>query len=94
VDFPAPCAREVAAALGAMGIETRGLYSPPVHRHPAYLAYQCGEPMVNTERMSLFTLSLPCHGAMEVRDVDHIVRVAADVVRESAASSGDVHNSG
>jgi len=80
VMLPQPRVRELVADLAAAGIESRRLYVPPVHRHPAYLGYQCAEPMVNGERMSTHSLSLPCHGAMTPADVDQIVSLIANVL--------------
>ena len=78
---PVPRAGEMAAALADQGIESRRLYNPPVHRHPAYLGYKCAEPMVHTERMSACSLSLPCHGAMRPEDVEEVVAVLGNVLR-------------
>jgi dTDP-4-amino-4,6-dideoxygalactose transaminase len=79
VMLPQPRVRELEGKLADAGIETRRLYVPPVHRHPAYLGYQCAEPMVNGESLSTHSLSLPCHGSMTEADVEEIGSILAHV---------------
>ena len=80
VMLPRPRVRDLMLRLAAAGIESRRLYVPPVHRHPAYIGYQCAEPMINGELLSTHSLSLPCHSAMTDADVDEVVSVIANVV--------------
>jgi dTDP-4-amino-4,6-dideoxygalactose transaminase len=77
--LPQPRVRELEAKLAAAGIETRRLYVPPVHHHPAYVGYPCAEPMVNGEAISTHSLSLPCHGSMTGDDVEEIGSILAYV---------------
>jgi dTDP-4-amino-4,6-dideoxygalactose transaminase len=76
--LPRPAVRELAARLAAAGVESRRLYVPPVHRHPAYVGYQCAEEMIHSECLSTHSLSVPCHGAMTEAEVDDIASIVND----------------
>src|SRR5262249_10817764 len=68
-----PIVDQLVAQLTSSGIESRRLYLPPVHRHPAYVGYGCAEPLIHSERLWTHSLSLPCHGSMTEADVEEVV---------------------
>ncbi len=81
ISFHRPVVNKVVTRLSSAGIESRRLYLPPVHRHPAYVGYSCAEPLVQSEHLWAHSLSLPCHGSMSQRDVEEIVSLVAEAVR-------------
>ena len=60
--------------LAAAGFESRRLYIPPVHRHPAYLGFPCAEPLHQCEVLASRSLSLPCHFLMTPDDVQRMMQ--------------------
>lgn len=64
--FHEPQAKEFQQKLAQQNIETRRLYIPPVHRHPAYQHFPSAEPMNNCEKLSTGSLSFPAHFKFQV----------------------------
>ncbi len=50
---------ELAAALAAENVDTRKYYMPPIHKQTAYLPFYKGQPLPNTDWLSIHSLSLP-----------------------------------
>lgn len=50
---------ELAVALAAENVDTRKYYEPPIHRQTAYLEFDTGNPLTNTNWLSAHSLSLP-----------------------------------
>jgi dTDP-4-amino-4,6-dideoxygalactose transaminase len=80
VMFSKPIVSKLVARLSGVGIESRRLYLPPVHRHPAYVGYDCAEPLIHSERLWTHSLSLPCHGALTEKDVAEIVSLISSSI--------------
>jgi dTDP-4-amino-4,6-dideoxygalactose transaminase len=70
---------ELAAALGAEGIDTRRYYSPLVHDMPAYASLRNGNGhLPESERAAASVLSLPMFGDLTE---DQVSRVAEAIIR-------------
>lgn len=69
------------AALAASGVETRRWYCPPLHRHPAFAAYDRAGDLGHTVGVSDELLGLPFHLDMTDDDVDHVVSALAAASR-------------
>ena len=50
---------ELADALAVENVDTRKYYDPPIHKQTAYLSYDDGRPLPNTDWLSSHSLSLP-----------------------------------
>jgi dTDP-4-amino-4,6-dideoxygalactose transaminase len=59
------------------GIETRRWYWPPLHRHPAFLAYTRFGDLAVTERVSDQLLGLPFHLELTAEDINRVTDALA-----------------
>ena len=82
-------ADQLAAALGASGIETRRYYSPPVHRMAAYRAVaRRPVPLPVTERAAREAVSLPLWDSMDDDTLERVTSSIREIVEEHRVARG------
>jgi dTDP-4-amino-4,6-dideoxygalactose transaminase len=79
----------IAAALAAVGIETRRWYLPPLVQHPAFRGARCigpGGSLPTTEQLGTHLLGLPFHTRLTTDDVQQVLAVLTEVLARDGAA--------
>jgi dTDP-4-amino-4,6-dideoxygalactose transaminase len=76
---------ELALALAGENVDTRKYYQPPVHRQKAYLSYDDGRPLPNTDWLAANSLSLPIWSDMSAEVAMGICQAIRRIYENAAA---------
>lgn len=73
--------REAAMRAAARaGVQARGYFDPPLHRHPAFAGMPCDGPLRVTDAIAARSLSLPMANELTDREIELIAAVVREAV--------------
>jgi dTDP-4-amino-4,6-dideoxygalactose transaminase len=81
---------QLAAALGAEGVDTRRYYHPPVHRQKAYAARRGDRDLPVTDAVADRVLTLPLWSHMTTTTITELARVVERIHHNSSDIRGEL----